>query len=214
VWIGCGVALIAWQAVAGRPGVALLAAAALVPTLALPGLRTHPGSDSLLALLAPVLGVVGLAGAFPALAGQLRRPLARAGVGALGYWWLVLAEPLLARRLWLGTALGTPTRTAWEGSLVTGVALGAALWALAALVLPWLVRGRSAALDVVAASAWSAGVAAAAPALDAGLRAHAAYPSPRGAVIGAVLGGAVAVAARAIQNPARRPAGRAVTRRA
>jgi hypothetical protein len=222
VWIGCGLALIAWQAVAGRPGVALLAAAALVPTLALPGLRTHPGSDSLLALLAPALGVVGLAGAFPALAGQLRRPLARAGVGALGYWWLVLAEPLLARRLWLGTAPGTPTRTAWEGSLdgaaahvvgpllVTGVALGAALWALAALVLPWLVRGRSAALDVVAASAWSAGVAAAAPALDAGLRAHAAYPSPRGAVIGAVLGGAVAVAARALRGPA----GRAVTRRA
>ena len=65
--------------------------------------------------------------------------------------------------------------------------LGAALWASGATVLPWLVRGRSAALDLVAAVVWSAAIAAAAPALDAGL--SPAHASPRGLVLGAVLGG-------------------------
>jgi len=85
--------------------------------------------------------------------------------------------------------------------LTFGVLLGALLWALAAAVLPWIVRGRSAALDVIAVSVWSAAIAAAAPALDAGLSAHAAHPSPRGAVLGALLGAVVAVAARALRGP-------------
>jgi hypothetical protein len=100
----------------------------------------------------------------------------------------------------------------WEGSLGSaavhvvgpmlslGVLLGAGLWATGSMVLPWIVRGRSAALDVVAATTWSAAIAAATPALDAGLSAHA-HPSPRGAVLGAVLGGALAVAARALRGP-------------
>jgi len=37
--------------------------------------------------------------------------------------------------------------------------------------------------------------------LDSGLSAHAAHPSPRGAVLGAILGGAIAVAARALRGP-------------
>jgi eukaryotic-like serine/threonine-protein kinase len=82
-----------------------------------------------------------------------------------------------------------------------GVLLGAALWASGAIVLPWIVRGRSAALDLVAATTWSAALAAAAPMLDSGLSAHAAHPSPSGAVLGAILGGAIAVAARALRGP-------------
>jgi len=63
------------------------------------------------------------------------------------------------------------------------------------------VRGRHAALDVVAATTWTAFIAAAAPLLDAGLSAHAAHPSPRGAVLGAVLAAVLAVAARALRGP-------------
>ncbi len=209
VWLVASLLLVGWQVAAGRAGLALLLAAAVLPLLAWP---RRLGVEALLALLAPALGWIALAGAYPALAGQLRRPLVRAGVGALGYWWLTLAEPLAGRRLWLGALHPLPARAGWEGSLgVTathvlgslpwaGVALGGALWGLAALVLPWLVRGASAALDVVAASAWSAGVATAAPLLDAGLSGHGALPSPRGAVLGAVLGGVVAVAARALRG--------------
>jgi hypothetical protein len=210
LWLGGALALVAWQAAVGRPGVALLVLAAVLPLLALP---RRAGPAWLAAALAPALGVVGLAACYPALAGQARSWRARVGLGALAYWWLVLAEPLLARRLWLGPAPGTPARAVWEGSLGSsaahviapllsaGVALGALLWAVAALVLPWIVRGRSAALDVVAAVTWTAAVAAAAPALDAGLGAATQHATPRGLVLGAVLAGLAAVAARALRGP-------------
>jgi hypothetical protein len=209
VWIAGALAAIVWQASAGRPGAALLLLAALLPLLALPR-RSGPGW--LICGAAPVLGLAGLAGAFPAIAGQSRRWRERAALGALAYWWLVLAEPLLARRLWLGAPSGIPARAAWEGSigvsathvigplLGLGVLLGAALWALAAVSLPWLVRGRSAALDVAAAVMWSVAIAAAAPIVDGGLSAHTPHPGPRGAVLGAILGAMIAVAARALRG--------------
>jgi serine/threonine protein kinase len=207
VWLGCALALIIWQAWIGRPGVALLAFAAVLPAVVL---RRRLGAGWLLCGLAPLLGLAGLANAYPAIAGQAARWRARAGLGALGYWWLVLAEPLLARRLWLGDPTGTPARAEWEGSLpsaavhVVGpmlslrVLLGASLWAAAAVVLPWIVRGRRALQDVAAAVIWSAAIVLVEPALDGGLSAHAA---PRGALVGALLGGALAVAARALRGP-------------
>jgi hypothetical protein len=210
LWLAGALAVVVWQALAGRPGVALLAAAALLPLLALPR-RSGPGP--LACTLSPALGVIGLAGAFPAIAGQPRRLRERAALGALGYWWLLLAEPLLGTRLWLGPHPGTPARAVWEGSLSSsavhvvgpllglGALCGALLWAGAAVVLPWIVRGRSAALDIVAATMWSAAIAAAAPRLDSGLAAGAAHASPRGAVLGAILGGMLAVAARALRGP-------------
>jgi eukaryotic-like serine/threonine-protein kinase len=209
LWLGLPLAAILWLIISGRPGVALLALAAAAPLLALPS-RTGPGW--LACLLAPALGAIGLAGACPAIAGQASRWRERAALGAVGYWWLTLAEPLTGRRLWLGQSSGATPLMTWEGSLSgavhvlgpllgLGVLLGAALWASGAIVLPWIVRGRSAALDVVAATTWSAALAAAAPMLDSGLSAHAAHPSPRGAVLGAILGGAIAVAARALRGP-------------
>jgi eukaryotic-like serine/threonine-protein kinase len=219
VWIACAAALTGWQAFAGRAGLALLILAALAPLLVLPGERrsSRLGAGWLAAVLAPVLGLAGLAGAYPAIAGQASRWRERAALGALGYWWLVLAEPLLDRssgaRLWLGQPAGTPPRVLWEGSLsatathvltplfVLGVLLGALLWGVGAAALPWLVRGRSAALDVLAVTVWSAALAAGAPQLDAGLNAHAMHPDPRGVVLGAVLGGVIAVAARALRGP-------------
>jgi hypothetical protein len=209
LWLGLALAAIVWQAATGRPGVALLALAAAAPLVALPR-RTGPGW--LACLLAPVLGLVGLAGAFPALAGQAPRWRERAALGALGYWWLVLAEPLIGRRLWLGPPAGAPARSAWEGSLgsathvlspllTPGVLLGVALWAGGAIVLPLIVRGRRAALDVVAVTTWTAALAAAAPVLDSGLSAHAAHAAPQGLVLGAILAAALAVAARALRGP-------------
>lgn len=214
-WLACGVLLIGWQALAGRPGVALLALAALLPLLVLPAEHRSPrlGVGWLACALAPVLGLAGLAGAFPALAGQASRCRDRCALAALGYWWLLLAQPLLARRLWLGQPAGMPARAVWEASLsdaathviapllVLGALFGALLWGAGAVVLPWIVRGRSAAFDVVAVTVWSAAIVAAAPALDAGLSAHATHPSPRGAVLGAILGGVIAVAARALRGP-------------
>ncbi len=159
VWLAVALVLGVWQAASGRPGVGLLALAALLPIVLLPvGRRAQGASGGWLAcLLAPLLGVIGLAGVFPAIAGQARRWRMRAAYAAVGYWWLVLAEPLLDRRLWLGAPSSTPPHATWEGSLnqaathvlapllSLGVLLGAALWAGGALVLPLIVRGRNAA---------------------------------------------------------------------
>jgi hypothetical protein len=209
-WVGLALAAVVWQAAVGRPGVALLLLAAFLPLLALP---RRAGPSWLSCALAPVLGLAGLAATYPAIAGQARGWRARAGLGALGYWWLLLAEPLLATRLWLGSPPGSPPRAVWEGSLQAaathvigpmlgvGLLLGAALWAVAAMTLPWLVRGRNAALDAVAATMWSAAIITAAPLVDAGLSSHVTHASPRGAVLGAVLGAILAVAARALRGP-------------
>jgi eukaryotic-like serine/threonine-protein kinase len=217
VWLGCALAAAAWQAASGRAGVALLVLAAAAPLLLL-GPRL--GVGWLTGMLAPLLGVVGLAGAYPALAGQASRWSQRAALGALGYWWLILAEPLLAgdsaaARLWLGPPAGMPSRTVWEGSLdsaaahvvgpalTLGVLLGAVLWAAGAVVLPWVVRGSNAVLDTITAVAWSAALLAVTPYFDAGLSPGAVLAHPRGAVLGAILGAVIAVAARALRGPVR-----------
>jgi hypothetical protein len=215
VWAGCVIAVAVWQVASARPGVALLLLAAAAPLLLM---GPRPGVGWLTAGLAPALGLVGLAGAYPAVAGQASRWSARAALGALGYWWLVLAEPLLAAdahgaRLWLGPPAAAPPRAVWEGSLdgaaihvvgpmlTTGLVCGAALWAAAAAVLPLLVRGSSAILDTLAAVAWSTALLAATPYFDAGLSAGAVLPQPRGAVLGALAGAAIAIAGRALRGP-------------
>jgi hypothetical protein len=188
----------------------LLVLAGVAPLALLP---RRAGLGWLTVGLAPVLGGVGIAGAFPAIAGQAGSWRKRAAVAALGYWWLTLAGALLARHLWLAQPPGTPPRAVWEGSvssaavhvlspmLSLGVPLVATLWAAGSVVLPWIVRGRSAAFDVVAATVWSAAIASATPLLAGGLSSHAAHLSPHGAILGAVLGGMIAVGARALRGP-------------
>ncbi len=215
VWFAAAGALVGWQVFVGRPGVALLALAALAPPLLIGAARADSrlGVGWLAAALAPALGALGLAGAFPAVAGQASCWRMRAALGMLGYWWLTLAGPLVGHKLWLDPPHGTPAHAAWEGSLslaathviapvlAIGVLLGALLWGLAAVVLPLLVRGYSAVRDVAAVAVWSAALFVATPVLAAGVNAHAAHPSPRGALLGAVLGAFVAVAARAVRGP-------------
>ncbi len=219
-WIAASLLVCIWQISASRPGVGLIVLCAALPLVLL--LR-RPGPQWAAAALAPVLGLTGLAGAFPALAGQAIRWRSRALLGALGYWWLRLAELPIdrgARHLWLGPPAGLGGPASWEGSLSTTAAhalapllglallLGAALWALAAVLLPWVVRGRSALLDALAAILWAGALAASAPLVDRGLPfaggsglGGAAIPSPRGVILGSALGATLAVAARAVRGP-------------
>jgi hypothetical protein len=78
-----------------------------------------------------------------------------------------------------------------------------AVWAIAAAVLPLLVRGRAAAVDMVLAAGWAGalGAATSAVAQAAGL------PEPRGLVLGAIAAGVVAVGARALHPRGRSRAG-------
>ena len=207
-WLAAVTVTVAWLAADGHAGSGLLIVAAALPaTVLLPAV----GPSRSLAALAPALGVIGLAGAFPAVPGQWRQPRARAALGALGYWWLLLAQPLLGRRLWLwplggrpaaallGSATGAATHGVWP-LLTLATLAGATLWAAAAVILPWIVRGRSVARDTVAAVTWAAGLAAAAGALQRSLGSQHAV-APRGLVLGAVLAGAMAVVARGLRGP-------------
>lgn len=214
-WTAVAVAVVVWLA-ASAAGVAVLVALAVVPVTLL--LRDAPPAARCLPAVAPALGALGLAPAFCALAGQAARPLHRAALGALGLWWLVLAEPLTGERLMLGAAPGTAPRVAWEGSaggavqdvisplLTSGALAVAALWAVMAVLLPVLVRGRAAAVDIVAATAWAAGLAAATQAIAGALAWDGGAPSARGATAGAILAAAVAVGANAVRGtPQQRP---------
>ncbi len=150
--------------------------------------------------LAPLLGIVGLAGAFPALAGTARTAWARGAIAACGAWWLLLAEPLLGHNLLLGVG-GLPDRPHFDGAasvtasevvtpLVTsGAVILVPLWAAGAVVMPWLVRGRSLPADIVGATVWSAGLAAATASLGVAVTGG----TPHGLVAGAVAAGIIAV---------------------
>ena len=221
-WIATAAVLLGWVAgdavTGGGAGLALLLACALAaPPLLLP-LRGRAWS---LPLVAPLMGVALLAGAYPALAGQARTLWRRAALGALGFWMVALAEPVARETLWYGPARGTWSGGAWEGSasdtvvhvlrplLDSGALACAGLWAVGAAVLPWIVRGRTAALDLVAATLWAAGLAAGASTIGHALGPGVVpQPDPRGAALGAAAAVLLAVAARAVRGacgPRRQP---------
>jgi hypothetical protein len=192
-WLAMAAALAAW---AGGPTAVVLALAALPTAL----LLRRAGPLWSLPAGAPLLGFAGLAGAWPALAGQAARPWHRAVLGALGGWWLALAEVLTDDRLALGAPPDARLAGSHLGPLVTSGALAlAGLWAAAAVLLPVLVRGRRLAVDIVGASAWAAGLGSATQAVAQALSWQ---PTMRGLVAGAVVAGGLAVAAAASRGEA------------
>ncbi len=209
-WLLACAVLLGWVAgELGEPGVALVLACGLAaPPLLLP-LRGRAWS---VAFAAPLLGTLLLAGAYPALAGQARTLWRRAALGAIGFWLLALAEPLAQRTLFFGAARASAAPGSWEDSLhdaashvvaplvQSGALAGAALWAAGAAVLPWLVRGRTAALDLVAATLWAAALAVGASAIGGTLGGAVPHTDPRGAALGAAGAVLLAVAGRALRT--------------
>jgi hypothetical protein len=195
-WVAAAAAAVVWLAVEGGVGADrawLLAAAALPVPLLLR--RATPVTWSLPAA-APALGLVTVAGAFPAIAGRAGRIEHRAALGALGAWWLLLGEAAFGRRL----VLGAPHEAGLDAVTAVATSPSVALvpiWAAAALVLPHLVRGRLIVVDLAAAVAWAA-------ALAVGTE-HALGAAPRGLVAGAALAGALALAPglRNLRSPER-----------
>jgi hypothetical protein len=196
-WIASAAALVVGLAAGGTPGVALVLAAALAPV---PFLLPRAGLLWSVPALAPLLGVAGLAPAYAALCGLASTAWRRAALGALGVGWLVAAEVITGKLLLFGPPDGREARAAWEGSalgaghhalgpVVTSPALApTVLFAAAALLLPVLVRGRSLGLDVLGAAVWAGAFAFALGAVPF-------LSQPRGALAGALVGGAIAVAA-------------------
>ena len=221
-WLAAALATVGWLALgpSAAPGLALVFAAALI---AVPLLLPRCGRAWSLPAAAPLLGLASLAVAFPALAGQAATWRRRAGLALAGAWWLALAQPLLARDLHLGRPPGTWEPGRWESSLAdaaahavlpalnAGTGALALAWAAAAIALPWLVRGRSLAVDLLGAGLWAAGLwtaSLAAVGLVAGGAGGAGAAQGPEAVAGTVAAGALALSLRWLAGGDRRLAGR------
>jgi eukaryotic-like serine/threonine-protein kinase len=209
-WLAAAIGVIGWLA-ADQPGTALvLALAALsVPVLML--LRAGPLWS--VPALGPALGAIGLGPAYAAVAGMSSRSgWQRAGLGAAGFLWIAAAEVITGKALLYGAADGTQRRTRWDGSLTHSVAhavwpalsspalLPAVVFAAFAVLLPYAVRGRNLTLDAILAATWAAGFVATLHATDGLLAADVHLASARGATLGALLGAALAVAARHVRT--------------
>jgi eukaryotic-like serine/threonine-protein kinase len=216
-WLSVTAALAGTALTQGRPGAALvLTIAALVPVALLP----RRGTAWPLAAGAPALGLVGLAGAWPALAGRAWGNAWRRAVLALTGWvWLALAGPLASSDLYARRPAGTPAPDVWATSLAvtshdllgpllrSGILAGGLVWAAGAVVLPWLVRSRSLAVNAVLACVWSAVLLSATEVAIAAAHGSGRLDAPRTAILGAIAAVFVALspsllaAARAAHRP-------------
>jgi hypothetical protein len=190
---------------------ALVLVAAALP---IPFLLPRAGILWSLPVLAPLLGTVALAPVFVGLAALAPSGWRRAGLAAGGFLWLALGEIVTGESLLFGVPDGVPARGDWEGSisaaasdalgpLVSGPALApVAVWAGFAVLLPFVVRGRWLALDLLGAGLWAAGLIAAHVALGDLLAATTALAEARGAVAGPVGAAVVALIVSQVAAPA------------
>ncbi len=197
-WLLVGLGALAWLGLSGDPGTALVLFVALAPVPIL--LPTRPWLWSA-AALAPALGLIGLAACTPVFAGRLgARAATRAALGALSYWWLAIAETLSGQRLLFGAPASVLPRSSWQGSLQgafnhaivplcsDGRLATALVWALAAVVLPWLVRRSRGRFRMFGTLLW-AGALLVGGAVVAG---RLGLPRPPSPLAAAVLGGVLA----------------------
>ena len=122
-----------------------------------------------------------------------------------GWLWLVLAAPLAGADLYMRRPAGVPAPEVWTASLTvtlrdvvtpivhSGALAGAPVWALAAAVLPWLIRGRSLAVDLVLVTVWAATLVSATETAIGAVAGARGAPAPPTAVLGAVASGLVAL---------------------
>lgn len=199
-WLALSAAGAGVLAADGHAGTGLVVLIALlVPVVLMP---RAPARWPLVAA-APALGMISLTGAWPALAGRDATLWRRAGLGATGWIWVALAGLLAGRGVYTKLPPGIPPKAVWTGSLdqTVGRVLGplldsgllsaAIIWAIAAAILPWIVRG-PAPIRVVVVVVWSAVLASSTTTLIGGLHSGITF-RPGVVVLGAVAGAIVAL---------------------
>jgi eukaryotic-like serine/threonine-protein kinase len=181
-WLAASTVVAAALAIHGQTEAALVVAAgALIPVV----LSPRDGPAWPLAAGAPALASLGLATAWPALAGLTRGAHRRATLAATGWLWTVL---------WAG-GLARP-------SLTAGTFAVAGVWAAAAFLLPWTRSARWPALEAVRLALWAVALG-----LGTALAEHAGGAVPDGsALVGALAGALVTFATRRFAARLRRPA--------
>lgn len=222
-WLTLALALLVLSVGADRAGDGVLLLLAMaIPPLLMPWrgrLWSVPLLAPALGLAGLGLGLAGLAGAWPALAGRFRGPATRAALGAAGWLCLLLVGALHGQG---GLLLPSPPGMRAPGSfaaspaavldgvlrplVLSGAVLPAAVWALAALSLPWLVRGRRLGADLVPALVWATATAACTAAAASAAGDFASFSGTDAFLVGSVAAGLGALA------PALRRAGRGTER--
>jgi eukaryotic-like serine/threonine-protein kinase len=205
-WLLLVVGSAALLAIGGLPGEALLLIlAGLIPPLLLPA----RGTSWPLAAGALLMGGLGIAGAWPAVAARAGTAWRRAALGIAGWMWLVFAGELRGNGLYVRIAPGTPPRSTWSPSLyetahyvVAGPAtarllLAAAAWGCAAALLPVMRSKRSVAADAALVLIWCALLGAAVVSILGPVRGAASLVSTHEVIIGMLASAAIAIALRA-----------------
>ncbi len=150
-WVILTTAAAAAMIVASHSGGALvLLAGGVVPVV----LSPFDGPLWPLAAAAPALGTIGLAAAWPALAGLTRRAHRRAALGATGYVWAAL----WSQDITSAASLHDAVHRVLSPLAGTGTVVCAAVWALAAVTLP-STRSRWPALECLRLILWAIGLA-------------------------------------------------------
>jgi hypothetical protein len=161
-----GAALIALAGPFGDAGLALVLA-----VLCLPSVIAGATGAGLAPCAAPVLNAAGLGGASAALGAAGPTVAARALLGAAAWLWLAFAQVALGWGPDLVLAVPPPDGWAADPSIAVDAVLiplagldsllGALVFAAAAVVLGWILEARHAALALLGAMLWSAGLVAA-----------------------------------------------------
>jgi hypothetical protein len=175
-WVATAIGLCWWltSPEVGDEGTAAFVVAACLPVPLLlpraPAWWSVPG-------FAPLLALAGAPAGYTAIAGQAATWPRRAALGAIGSLWIALADDALAD----------------PGPF----ALTMAAFAVAAIVLPLLVRGLRLPLDVIAAGVWAGALYAALLGIE-----EVARPGvdTREAAVGAALAAVIAVTAAAVRR--------------
>jgi serine/threonine protein kinase len=133
----------------GSPGGAVVLLVAVIPTVVL--LFRSPGRSALPAVV-PALGLIGLAGVWPALAGRACTAWERVVLGAAGWLWLVVGGFLSGQMTYVRPSPPIPPPRIWMSSLpaaehqvlhpllYSGILAPGLVWAAAALILPVIGR--------------------------------------------------------------------------
>ncbi|MBV9417197.1 MAG: serine/threonine protein kinase, partial [Solirubrobacterales bacterium] len=187
-WLLLTAALAGSLAIHGYAGEALvLALAAIVPV----ALSPRDGPAWPLSAGAPALAALGLATAWPALAGLTSRAHRRAALAATGWLWATLWTVGIANRASPHAAI----HDLLAPLVSVATLISCAIWALAALVLPWTESRRWPALEAMRLALWAVALG-----LGTAAAGHLGGPapakSPGTALIGAFAGALVTLVTR------------------
>jgi len=161
VLAGLAAALVLLAGPLGASGLALVLAALCLPLLAL-----GATVETLAAPGAALLATLGLGPAAPALGAFASTPLARAALGATTWAWSFSAA--VATGAWTTAGIAERAPAGWAGDATTATdsvlaalvapesLLGAAVFALAAVTLGWVLSARHAPIALLGAMLWAA----------------------------------------------------------